>query len=351
MMKDELISDPADDDPSLSAQVGEETFCAGPVIFPMAEGADANRWVQEFGYPLESQTGDISIGRLMDEVKASDEAGRFMLAVYDEIVRLKGGEGSEQAAAFLSNFMPPMSSSGDKRRHYFKLIYADEVRLPTSSMSTWTSTTSFGYRDGEQIGRSDPSTDLLGSEIPILVSPRETSEGLFIKQGRTLPAALVAQHVIHEVERSNAMKPWVDWLIFGTNVLLVFAGVGVTVGAIRIAATTGARLMASTALAFEVADGTEYITGFVGGKGAAYNPLKEAFKAVGSASGGGSGAQAAEHVYNTLNIAIGFGGKVGLVTGSLYGVAMMPARCQPVDGGTVEEQRLPSQGSAQRTVF
>lgn len=92
-------------------------------------------------------------------------------------------------------------------------------------------------------------------------------------------------------------------------------------------------------------------TGFVGGKGAGYNPLKEAFKAVGSVSGGGSGAQAAEHVYNTLNIAIGFGGKAGLTAGSLYGAAMMPSRCQPVDGGTLEEQKLPSQGTAQRTVF
>lgn len=53
MMEEEVIPDPAEDDPSLSAQVGEETFCAGPVMFPMAEGADADRWAQEFGYPLE----------------------------------------------------------------------------------------------------------------------------------------------------------------------------------------------------------------------------------------------------------------------------------------------------------
>lgn len=359
MEEDEIISDPAEDDPSLSAQVGDETFCAGPVMFPMAEGADADRWAQEFGYPLESQTGNISLGGLMDEVRASDEAGRFMLEVYDQLVAQNGGEGSEQAAAFLSNFMPPMPSSGDKRKHYFKLIFADEVR---SSMTA----TSFGgvmaassrtraIVDGAQVESVDDLFNLLGSEILIFTGPKITSSvgnGFYSNStSEVLTPALAARRIITEIDRNNEMKPWIDWMIFGANVLLVFAGVGVTVGALRIAATAGARLMASTALAFEVADGTEYITGFVGGKGAGYNPLKEAFKAVGSASGGGSGAQAAEHVYNTLNIAIGFGGKAGLAAGGLYGAAMMPAKCQPVDGGTIEEQRLPSQGAAQRTVF
>lgn len=60
--------------------------------FPtLAEGADANCWAQEFGYPLESQTGNISFGGLMDEVRASDEAGRFMLVVYNQFVAQNGG--------------------------------------------------------------------------------------------------------------------------------------------------------------------------------------------------------------------------------------------------------------------
>lgn len=352
----QAIEDPAEADPSLSAQMGGEALCGGPVMFPMADGADADRWAREFGYPLESQTGNISIGGLMNELQAHDEAGRFMLEVYDEIVRLKGGEGSEGAAAFLSNFMPPMPNSGDQRRHYFKLIFADEVRLPPGSTSTWNPTNSSAYRDGQLITMSDPATDLLGSELKILVAPYQTSTTFSILTGvstqeMSISASRAAQEIISEVESSNRMKPWIDWLIFGANVLTVFAGVGVTVGAVRIAATAGARLMASTALVFEVADGTEYISGFLGGKGAGYNPLKEAFRAVGSSSGGGSGAQTAEHIYNTLNIAIGFGGKVGLTAGSLYGAAMMPARCQPIEGGIIEEQVLPSQGPAQRTVF
>ena len=359
MTGDAQISDPAANDPSLSPQVGDGAFCAGPVIFPMAEGADADRWAQEFGYPLESQTGQISVGGLMDELRASDEAGRFMLGVYDEIVRQKGGEGSEQAAAFLSNFMPPMPGSGDKRRHYFRLIFADEVRssLMTSSFFGTPSASSRtrAIIDGAQVESVDDMFNLLGSEILIFSAPRTTttaSNGFYsYPNSQVLTPAAAASRIISDVERNNAMKPWIDWMIFGANVLLVFAGVGVTVGALRIAATTGARLLASTALAFEVADGTEYITGFVGGKGAGYNPLKAAFKAVGSTAAGGSGVQAAEHVYNTLNIAIGFGGRAGLVAGSIYGTAMMPARCQPVEGGTIDEQKLQSQGAAQRTVF
>ena len=107
---DDAIADPATKDPSLSSQVGGTVLCPGPVMFPMASGAEADRWTQEFGYPLESQTGGISLGGMIDEVRESDDAGRFMLEVYDQIVAQKGGEGSETAAAFLSNFMPPMEA-------------------------------------------------------------------------------------------------------------------------------------------------------------------------------------------------------------------------------------------------
>lgn len=359
MMEEEVIPDPAEDDPSLSAQVGEETFCAGPVMFPMAEGADADRWAQEFGYPLESQTGNISLGGLMDEVRASDEAGRFMLEVYDEIVRLKGGEGSEQAAAFLSNFMPLMPNSGDERKISCYLTYLDthDISMSLSGAMPSDSGTLGGEAVDRPLGVIGAADAIMNNRYEIVVTRRKTTSIYYGVLGGTqststsYTAQQAAANVIAQVEQAKTMNLMIDWMIFGANVLLVFAGVGVTVGAIRIATTAGARLMASTALAFEVADGTEYITGFVGGKGAGYNPLKEAFKAVGSVSGGDSGAQAAEHVYNTLNIAIGFGGKAGLTAGSLYGAAMMPSRCQPVDGGTLEEQKLPSQGTAQRTVF
>lgn len=348
------IEDPAATAPDLSAQAGGATICPGPVAFPMASGSDADRWTQEFGYPLESQTGGLSIGSLMDELQTSDEAGRFMLEVYDEIVAQKGGEGSEEAAAFLSNFMPPMPNSGDRREHYFKLVFADELvnwTIPTGLAPAATNT---AYRKGSPTEVSVPLLNLLGSEILIFASPRkkEGSMAGFVKWSKTeiQTAPQVARQVIAEVEITNQMKPWLGWLIFGASVLLIFAGVGVTIGAVRVAATTGARLLASTALVFEVSDATEYVTGFIGGKGADYNPLREAFKNVGASASGASGAQTAEYIYNTLNIAVGFGGKIGLFAGSLYATTQMPTACQPVEGN-LDEQPLPSQGAAQRTVF
>ena len=64
---DDAIADPATKDPSLSSQVGGTVLCPGPVMFPMASGAEADRWTHEFGYPLESQTGGISLGGIHDE--------------------------------------------------------------------------------------------------------------------------------------------------------------------------------------------------------------------------------------------------------------------------------------------
>ena len=57
-----------------------------------------------------------------------------------------------------------------------------------------------------------------------------------------------------------------------------------------------------------------------------------------------------EYIYNTLNITVGFGGKIGLFGGSLYAATQLPTACQPVDGDLTEEA-LPSQGDAQQTVF
>lgn len=355
---DDAIADPATKDPSLSSQVGGTVLCPGPVMFPMASGAEADRWTQEFGYPLESQTGGISLGGMIDEVRESDEAGRFMLEVYDQIVAQKGGEGSETAAAFLSNFMPPMPQSGDQRRHYFKLVFADEVRHRTTSMSAMgipmASSRIEAYRSGQLIDSADPALNLLGSEIMVFSGPEVTSSqtaGFYHNTDtQRLTPTEAARSIISQVETANQMKPWLDWLIFGATVLTVFAGVGVTVGAIRVAATTGARLMATTALVFETSEGTEYITGFIGGRAQGYNPLKSAFKIIGGSANGASGAQTAEYIYNTLNIGVGFGGKIGLFAGSLYAATQMPTACQPTEGH-LDEQRLPSQGSAQRTVF
>lgn len=348
------IEDPAATAPDLSAQAGGATICPGPVAFPMASGSDADRWTQEFGYPLESQTGGLSIGSLMDELRTSDEAGRFMLEVYDEIVAQKGGEGSEEAAAFLSNFMPPMPSSGDRREHYFKLVFADKVIGRVSALGDAVVAAKEIYRDGTFVSSSDFMLNLLGNEIAIFVAPLQGSvvTSLFSrdKPPDQMSAAQAARGVIQEVEFINHMKPWLGWLIFGAGFLLISAGVGVTIGAVRVSATTGARLLASTALVFEVSDATEYVTGFIGGKGADYNPLREAFKNVGASASGSSGAQTAEYIYNTLNIAVGFGGKIGLFAGSLYATTQMPTACQPVEG-SLDEQPLPSQGAAQRTVF
>lgn len=348
------IEDPAATAPDLSAQAGGATICPGPVAFPMASGSDADRWTQEFGYPLESQTGGLSIGSLMDELRTSDEAGRFMLEVYDEIVAQKGGEGSEEAAAFLSNFMPPMPSSGDRREHYFKLVFADRIVDRVSTSVTWHAAMKDVYRDGALVISSDPLLNMMGNEIAIFVAPLRVSSSASLfsrdKPPKQISAARAARDVILEVENNNQMKPLLGWLIFGASFLLIFAGVGVTIGAVRVAATTGARLLASTALAFEVSDATEYVTGFIGGKGADYNPLREAFKNVGASASGASGAQTAEYIYNTLNIAVGFGGRIGLFAGSLYATTQMPTACQPVEGN-LDEQPLPSQGAAQRTVF
>lgn len=292
---DDAIADPATKDPSLSSQVGGTVLCPGPVMFPMASGAEADRWTQEFGYPLESQTGGISLGGMMDEVRESDDAGRFMLEVYDQIVAQKGGEGSETAAAFLSNFMPPMPQSGDQRRHYFRLVFADEILLSPTNPNI-----KLARRNGEQVAVTTGT--LFGDQFPIVVAQYEPLSALNTSVVKTYSAAEAARKVIADVESINAMKPWLDWLIFGATVLTVFAGVGVTVGAIRVAATTGARLMATTALVFETSEGTEYITGFIGGRAQGYNPLKSAFKNIGGSANGASGAQTAEYIYNTCHI-------------------------------------------------
>ena len=353
-MSGAALADPAVADETLSQQAGNTATCPGPVMFPMASGAEADKWTQDFGYPLEEDTGDISIGGLMDELAEQDEAGKFMLEVYDEIVRLKGGEGSESAAAFLTNFMPPMPGVGDERRHYCKLVYADEVEYSRTSMMGHTARSIDVRRDGELVSSTDPMFNLLGNEILVFVSPKQTTSSVAALYSRTrtttMTSAEAARAVIREVELNNEIKPWVDWLVFGANVLLIFVGVGATIGALRVVTTVGARLLLTTALVFEVADGTEYITGFIGGKKEGYNPLKAAFRNVGASANRASGAQTAEYIYNTLNIGVGFGGKIGLFAGSLYAITQMPTACQPIEGEATE-QPLPSQGGAQQSVL
>jgi len=348
------VTDPAEVDTSLSQQTGGTGLCPGPVVFPMATGADADKWAQEFGYPLEAETGNISVGGLMDELAAHDEAGRFMLEVYDHIVAAKGGEGSETAAAFLTNFMPPNPQTGDKRRFYCKLVFGEETVLSVVSSGYSASSSIHIYQNGVPTSHVDPLFNILGSEIIIPVSPKETIStraGFYNNSSsKTITSAQAAAAVISNVENTNKFKPYIDWLIFGTGVVLTVYGVGATVGLIRVAATTGARLLASTALVFEIADGTEYISGYIGGTKTGYNPLKSAFRSVGKSANGASGAQTAEYIYNTLNIGVGFGGKIGLFGGSLYAVTQMPTACQPVEGAATE-QPLPSQGEAQKTVF
>ncbi len=352
-MADGDLADPAETDPGLSQQAGDAGLCPGPVMFPMATGADADRWTQEFGYPLESQTGSISLGGLMEEVRAQDQTGRFMLEVYDEIISQKGGPGSETAAAFLTNFMPPIKGVDD-RDYYFKLVFAERVEESINNAPAVTTTTTSAYWDGELIKIGSAPTDLASFEVPIYVAPIEVlSTTVFFhlrSQENAISPSRAARLVIDQVERDTVRKPYVDWLVFSGNVVFIAVGVGATVGAIRVATTVGGRLLATTALAFEVADGTEYITGFIGGKGQGYNPLKAAFRNVGQSANGASGAQMAEYIYNTLNIGVGFGGKIGLFAGSIYATTQLPSACQPVEGAITEEP-LPSQGAAQRTVF
>ena len=110
-------------------------------------------------------------------------------SLYDQIVAQKGGEGSETAAAFLSNFMPPMPQSGDQRRHYFKLVFADEVRHRTTSMSAMgipmASSRIEAYRSGQLIDSADPAHGDeklivwhgLHGPVPILIHIRPCGSG------------------------------------------------------------------------------------------------------------------------------------------------------------------------------
>ena len=353
----EIIKDPAQSDTSFSQQAGSALSCPGPVVFPMANGADADAWAKEFGYPLEADTGDISVGSMMEELRSDDEAGRFMLEVYDHMIDAKGGESSEEAAAFLTNFMPPNPETGDTRKHFFKLIYGDRmIHNVVNTHSYYTANIQSIYRDGEVIEHDNPLLNTLGNEINIFVAPKDEMThtallGLYQStKTESISALDSAENIINKVDNTNKMKPYLDWLIFGAGVLFVAWGVGSAVGAIRVATTVGSRLSASSLLAFSVSEGTEYITGYIGGKGKGYNPIKQAFKWVGRSVNGTSGAQMGEYFYNTLNIVVGFGGKIGLFGGSLYAATQLPVACQPVDG-SLNERRLESQGDAQKTVF
>lgn len=346
--------DPATSDQPLTTRSGETAVCPGPVMFPMAAGEEGDKWANEFGYPQDEDIGSVSVGALMSEVQREDQSARFMLEVYDHLIALNGGEGSEQAAAFLTNFMPT-GQAWDERKHYCKLVHGDEVVFSTTAAMGHSSQSISVYRGGESVEFSSPMFNLIGEEVEIYAAPTIVSSTIAPfytnRDEQIYTPELAARSVISQIETVNAIKPYIDWLIFGASVLTVFVGVGATVGAIRVASSVGARLLATTALVFEVADGTEYITGFIGGKGAGYNPLREAFRYVGQSAGGGTGAQNAEYIYNTLNIAVGFGGRIGLFAGSIYATTQLPDACDPIEGTGMEEQRLTSQGAAQRTVI
>jgi len=350
---DPTEQDPATQDSSLSDQEGNMALCAGPILFPMGDGADGEALEDYFQYPKDSQVGAISLETELVLMQQTDPLTAFILDTYDQLALLKGGEGSEAFAAFLSNFMPPMRNSGDERRYYFKLYFGEELTTSYSGGSSLSRLTI----DGEVTG-SAHNLSIFGSEIPILAAPKSTT--LFEwgnPSTNTYSPSQAAQNIISEIETITKIKPWLDWLIFGAQVLSVFVGCGVAVGAIRVAATVGARIAASVVLAFEVSEGVDIITGFVGGKGPGYNPLKEAFKFVGNSVAGQSGDKVAEHTYNTLNLVVGFGGKIGVTAGGLYagyaGYSELSSgrdTCQPVQGA-IEEQVQESQGGSQETVF
>ena len=201
-------------------------------------------------------------------------------------LRRKGGEGSEAAAAFLSNFMPINPAIGDQRRFSSKLVFGDRKQSSTHRVGMST----IVFRDDEILSAGQNYIDILKSEIPIYVAPISESVGFSFSR-RSISAAQAAREIVTEVEANSQIRPWIDWLIFSAVVLLTAVGVGVTIGMIRAAATTGIRLLATAALVFETADGTEYITGFIGGKAQGYNPLKAAFRNLGTSANGASGAK------------------------------------------------------------
>lgn len=340
------LQDPADD-PSAglsSVEEGTEGMCPGPVVFPLAEGGDADDWADMFHYPLDDDTGSISLGRLME---SRDPEMQFIFDVYDELVKQKGGEDSEAAMDWLTNFFPPRPEVGDRRTHHCVLVFESEG-MGIITGSGWLTSSPDNVRLEKPGLISDPVY-----EIRVTMSLQVEVVARWGRHTREInqigDAASTARTIIRLVDEAARHRSQRLANLFALNVMSVFMGVGVGVAALRVATTIGARLAASAVIVFEASQGVEYVTGYLGGRQAGYNPLKEGFKYLGRTGNGRSGEQTAEIVFNTLNIFIGFGGKVGAVAGGLYaGSTMLPNACTRAEGeiDIIDAESIPIQAQS-----
>ncbi|EEW61046.1 hypothetical protein SCH4B_0132 [Ruegeria sp. TrichCH4B] len=328
-MEDELI-DPADDPVSELSPMpeGTEGMCPGPVVFPLADGADADNWADLFGYPSSNETGSISLGGLM---QSQDPEMQFIFDVYDELVRQKGGDDSDAAMDWLTNFFPPRPEVGDRRTHHCVLVFESEG-LEIIRGSGW-------FTDSPENTRLE-TPGLLDDAIYEIKVSMSLQVDVVARWGRHTrevkpigDAAGTARAIIRFVDEAARHRQNRLASLFALNIVSVFMGVGIGAAALRVATTVGARLAASAVILFETSQGVEYVTGYMGGRRSGYNPLRETFRYLGRTGNGRSGEQTAEIVFNTLNIMIGFGGKVGLLAGGLYaGKSVIPTSCTPAEG-------------------
>ncbi|WP_394199181.1 hypothetical protein [Litoreibacter albidus] len=331
-----MEDDPAEDAASALSPMpeGSEGRCPGPALFPLAEAASEDDWARLFQYPTDDDTGAISLGSLMDE---PDPETDFILAVYDEIQNQTGGIDSDAANDFLTNFFPPKPEVGDQRTHHCELQFESEgtvVSTPYSWLLDRDPTPLYARRGPQNVRSTVMSavyTITVTMNLRIEVAKRYSRS---VREVRPIgDAAGTAAAIIRLVRQADIHRQRQIQSMFVLSIASVFLGVGVGACALRVATTVGARLLASTVIVFEAAEGISVVDGYLGGKQQGYNPLREAFKYLGETANGESGKQTAEIVFNTLNIVVGFGGRVGVAAGGLYaGVNMVPNACTPAEG-------------------